>query len=205
MVESKPSRFVRWFIYFYISSFAVIAFLNGNHEFLFYSLIYLFLLLLISLFQRRYGFALQLPGLLLLGFAILGLAHFFGGFLHLGGIRLYDMMLGWFRYDNYVHAYGSFLITVACFNLILPYLDEKIFTRRMYLVLIMLMISLGVGSLNEMVEFAAVTFLNATGIGGYENNAMDLVFNLVGAIAGCGFVVLFLLKQRLSQRNFPLP
>jgi VanZ family protein len=199
MVRRKATTFLRWFIYLYIVAFAILAYLHHNHEFFYYSIVYLLLLLVIYLFQRRYKFSLQLPGLLLLGFAILGLAHFAGGLLFIKGVRLYDVGILSVHYDNIVHAFGSFLLTIASFNLIFPYLHERIFSKKIYLLVLLLLISLGIGSINENIEFSAYVFLKTTGVGGYYNNATDLVFNLVGALMGCVFVLFFLLKKKLER------
>jgi putative membrane protein len=40
---------------------------------------------------------------------------------------------------------------------------------------------MGLGALNEIVEFAAVVASPSTGVGGYYNTALDLVFNGLGA------------------------
>ncbi len=45
------------------------------------------------------------------------------------------------------------------------------------------MMGLGVGGLNEIVEFIAVLTIPETGVGGYDNTLWDMVFNLLGACA----------------------
>ena len=47
---------------------------------------------------------------------------------------------------------------------------------------------MGIGALNEIIEFAAVVIFGQTGVGGYWNTALDLVFNLLGAIAATIFI-----------------
>ena len=47
---------------------------------------------------------------------------------------------------------------------------------------------MGFGALNEVVEFAAVAFFGQTGVGGYWNTALDLVFNMLGAIVATIFI-----------------
>ena len=42
--------------------------------------------------------------------------------------------------------------------------------------------SLGLSAINEIIEFSTVAFFNADGVGGYHNNALDLVFNLMGIL-----------------------
>jgi putative membrane protein len=198
-MRRRANKYITWFIYIYIAAFAVIAYLQHNHEFLFYSILYLVLLFVVYFYQRRYHFPLQLPGVLLLGFAIFGLAHFAGGMLSIHGIKLYDIGFRFLHYDNIVHTFGSFLITIASFNLIFPYLHEKIRSTKLYLFVILFLISLGIGSINENIEFSAFVFLRSTGMGGYFNNALDLVFNAVGAVLGCTFIILFLLQKKLRD------
>ncbi len=51
---------------------------------------------------------------------------------------------------------------------------------------------MGLGAMNELVEFAATKLLPGTNVGGYDNTGWDLVANLVGcviaaaAIRACG-------------------
>jgi len=42
--------------------------------------------------------------------------------------------------------------------------------------------------LNEIVEFFATVILPETGVGGYINTSLDLVFNLLGALIAMGFI-----------------
>ncbi|MGA7266168.1 MAG: hypothetical protein WBX21_00310, partial [Aestuariivirga sp.] len=42
--------------------------------------------------------------------------------------------------------------------------------------------SMGLGAVNEIVEFSAVMLVPHTNVGGYYNTALDLVFNALGAI-----------------------
>ena len=166
MRRPDKNRFFLWLFYLYISAFMIIAYAHHNHEFFYYSLVYLVLLIVVRLFQRKYHFSLQLPATLLLGFALFAVAHFAGGFFYFDGVRLYDIRILFVHYDNMVHAFGSFLLTLASFNLVFPYLDKKIFAKRIYLLFILLLISLGIGSINENLEFSAFVFLKATGVGG---------------------------------------
>ncbi|MFH0979269.1 MAG: hypothetical protein V1837_08300 [Candidatus Woesearchaeota archaeon] len=199
MAKVTKKLFVRWFILFYVLAFAIIAYLSHNHEFLYYSLIYLLLLLFVYVIQRKYRFSLQLPGTLLLGFALFAFAHFAGGLFSVHGTKLYDLSFGFLHYDNLVHAFGAFLVTIASFNLIFPYLHDTIRSRRLYLLVLLVFISLGIGSLNENLEFSAVLFLKYTGVGNYFNNAWDLVYNLIGSLVACLVITIFLLNKKLLK------
>ncbi len=41
---------------------------------------------------------------------------------------------------------------------------------------------MGLGAVNEIIEFIAVVVFPNTNVGGYVNTALDLVFNAAGAI-----------------------
>jgi putative membrane protein len=41
---------------------------------------------------------------------------------------------------------------------------------------------MGLGALNEMIEFSAVLMVPGTNVGGYYNTALDLVSNSIGAV-----------------------
>jgi putative membrane protein len=47
--------------------------------------------------------------------------------------------------------------------------------------LIVFLASIGIGALNEVIEFSVVV-LFTSGVGDYFNNALDLVFNAAGAL-----------------------
>jgi putative membrane protein len=50
----------------------------------------------------------------------------------------------------------------------------------------------GLGAINEVLEFLAVVSVPDTNVGGYENTALDLVCNLLGAL----LAVIFLAFRR---------
>lgn len=47
---------------------------------------------------------------------------------------------------------------------------------------------MGFGALNEIIEFIAFLSFPNTGVGGYENNMLDLVFNMFGAILAAVYI-----------------
>lgn len=172
---------VVFFILFYLVFFTSHAVIRGNYEFIFYSLIFLLLFELGIYVHKR----IQLPAFVVIGLSLLGFMHILGGNVFIDGIRLYDkvFLLGTVRYDNVIHFIGSILGTFVL-NEIFCFLIEKktIIERRLYYLSLFLM-ALGVGLINEIVELVAVVFLNAQeGVGGYLNNAIDLVYNSIGVI-----------------------
>ena len=54
--------------------------------------------------------------------------------------------------------------------------------------IVVVLAGLGAGALNEIIEFFITVMLQNTGVGGYENTALDLVFNLLGAIGAMIYI-----------------
>ena len=59
---------------------------------------------------------------------------------------------------------------------------------------------MGLGSLNELIEFAATLTVPETNVGGYINTGWDLVANFVGALTA---VTLIWIRDRYKNRRMP--
>ena len=168
--------------------FFILAIAIKNYEFIYYDAILLPLVLIIYFIYKK--IRLHLPVFILICAVIL--MHAAGGVLHFNGTRLYDIVFGFLRYDNIVHFLGSFVVVFIVYNLIynfIPVSDKK---RGFYLFIILVFMTMGFGTLIEFVELFAVIFLGASkGVGGYMNNAIDLVVNFVGAICAALVVVYY--------------
>jgi len=129
------------------------------------------------------------------GLTVWSLLHMSGGGLYFNEIKLYATMIypivgepyNILKYDQFVHAFGFAVATLLFYHLLKPSL-KKNFNRWMSISIILVMAGLGAGALNEIVEFFATVIVPDTGVGGYENTALDLVFNLVGAIFAMVFI-----------------
>ncbi len=129
--------------------------------------------------------------------SILEFLHMSGGSVRMGGIRLYDFGIDiltvgdsfLFRYDQLMHFLGIFVIVLIAWD-VLIYLNEN----KSYLMIFF--VGVGWGSLIELVEFSTVILFGNTGVGGYYNNAIDLIFNTFGAIVGVVY-----LKIRNGRKN----
>ena len=118
------------------------------------------------------------------GLAIWGAGHMAGGVIPLDGDRtLYNAVLGveLLHYDRLVHAFGFGFATLACAKVLIRLLPAPALTRPSAVLAVLA--GLGVGAVNEIVEFFATLILPDTNVGGYVNTGWDLVFDLVGAIA----------------------
>ena len=92
-----------------------------------------------------------------------------------------------------MHFFGFGVTTLIAYHLLKPYLNEETNYKIIYPLLVA--VSMGLGALNEIVEFAAVVSFPETGVGGYYNTALDLLFNMLGAIAAI-FVIYLRRKKK---------
>ena len=172
---------VVFFILFYLVFFTVYAIIKSNFEFIFYSLIFLLFFELGIYIHKR----IQLPIFIVIGLSLLGFMHILGGNIFIGEARLYDKIFffGMIRYDNIVHFIGSILGTFVLNELFYFLIEKKTIVERRFYYFSLFLMALGLGLINEIVELVAVVFLHAqAGVGDYLNNAIDLVYNSIGAI-----------------------
>jgi hypothetical protein len=173
-------------LYLLIFSFYYISI--KNYEFMLYIGVVVFFAILIGSTLRKTNF----DSLVLWGLSIWGLLHMAGGSLRVGDGVLYKLVLiplvnispefTILKFDQFVHFLGFGVATIAMFQLMLPHLKEKIPTKAIYFSAFLA--GMGLGALNEIVEFIAVVVAPETGVGGYFNSSLDLVFNALGALAG---------------------
>jgi hypothetical protein len=188
----------------YIAAFTLYYVARHNFEFLLYIgvLVFFFVLIFWTLPKSKFG-----PPILW-GLSIWGLLHMAGGGIPVGQGVLYDLILlplvsrgeiMILRYDQAVHCFGFGVTTLVGFHLLSPYLNEKTNWKVIYLILAGF--GMGMGALNEIVEFLATVLIPNTGVGGYVNTALDLVFNFLGSLIA---VLLIHLKFRrpLMERSF---
>lgn len=169
-------------------AFTAYALARGHHEHLFFALTLVAFVAVLVAVDRRCDFSAGA----LWGFDAWLALHLLGGTLVLDGQLLYGLVLfDWvaepysiLRYDQAMHLLCyvvlAILVSEAVARIVSP-------PNRLAVALIAVLAACGIGCLNEVVEFAAVVAFASTGIGGYVNTALDLGFNLVGAVAGAAF------------------
>lgn len=176
---------------------------RGNREFLWYVLTMAVLMALVGWLSRR----VALPVGLLWALSVWGLAHMAGGGIAVGESVLYGATLiplvadGEFtllRFDQVVHAYGFAVTAWLIWRVTIEAVPQIRGTRAAHV--LPALASMGLGATNEIVEFAAVIALPETGVGGYYNTALDLVFNALGA-AGAMAVIAARERRRTGHRN----
>jgi len=64
------------------------------------------------------------------------------------------------------------------------------------IVLTAVMAAMGVGAMNEIMEFFIAITLERNGVGGYENAMLDLVFNFSGAVIA---TAVLLVSERVKK------
>lgn len=182
---------VFWFTAAYVTGFSAWFIARGNLEFIWYVLTMAILIGLIARGLRKAEF----PAALLWALSLWGLAHMAGGGVPVGDGVLYSWVL-WpllgtgemtiLKYDQVVHAYGFGVTAWLLWHLMtrhFPQIRDSA-TALVYPALG----AMGLGAVNEIVEFAAVVALPDTNVGGYYNTALDLAFNAAGAIAAMAII-----------------
>jgi Predicted membrane protein (DUF2238) len=123
-------------------------------------------------------------------FCAWGFAHMAGGLVPVGSGVLYNTSFGvpLLRYDRVVHAVGFGTAAIACWQGLCSALGTRPDVGVGLAALVALM-GMGVGAVNEVVEFWA-SHAFAANVGGYQNTGWDLVANLVGcSVAAAGLVL----------------
>ena len=167
-----------------LGGFTIYFLVPPNFEFLIYAVTLSAVIYLIERTDRVFGYGLPAK----IGFSTWLFLHLGGGAFHINGGRWYDTILidivgepyNILRYDQALHTFCYFVITLFIYAVVRHIGKEK--ANRLVICLITALAAMGVSATNEIIEFSAVVFFNSDGVGGYYNNALDLVFNLTGVI-----------------------
>ncbi len=184
----------------YMAVFLGIALKIQNSEFLFYQVTMMIIIGFVVYMDKRVTFSALVLG----GLAFWGFVHLAGGLIPIpqswtviesSAPVLYDLKLSQYtpKYDQLVHAFGFGLSVIAAHEALQAHL-KKTLPLSLPICVTLFFIALGLGALNEMIEFVAVISIPNTNVGGYLNTGWDLVSNAVGALIG----VLYL---KLRRRN----
>lgn len=162
-----------------------------NYEFLLYAVTVIVLVALIYKTDQYFGFS-RIGLWLFNGWLVL---HILGGLASFGGVRFYDLILldlvgapyDILKYDQFVHFYCYVVIAILMWSVIRKIARPDASVAVVCAVTVLASSSLG--AINEIIEFLAVVLFATQGVGGYFNTAIDLVANLLGAIAGTLFML----------------
>lgn len=122
-----------------------------------------------------------LSALTLWGLALWGLAHMVGGLIDLGGDAIYTRSwgAGELRFDKIVHFWGFGFATLASYELLRDRLRPDASARAVAIAAFF--VGLGIGAVNETVEFLLTLLPTESNVGGFTNTGWDLVSNALGA------------------------
>ncbi len=180
----------------------------GNGEFLFHVAVVLILVGVVAALHLRCGLTLGLMWML----SLWGLFHLAGGLVPLPPGWPYSgkhavfyslwFIPGYLRYDHVIHAYGFGVATWLCWQLLRAGIASAAtpspaqLRATWGLLTLCALGGVGLGGVNEIVEFIITRIVPDTNIGGYENTSWDLVSNLVGATVAA-------IALRLTTRGEP--
>jgi len=161
-----------------------VSLMTRGYEFLFYIAVMVLVMWVVVHVHRRVG--LSLASLWALN--IWGAAHMAGGMLPLPAPTgvLYNLWLighldgHGIKYDQLVHAYGFGITAWVCWQCLRARLAVP--TPTLGMAVLCTLSGMGLGALNEVVEFAATKLVEKTNVGDYDNNMWDLTFNMIGAV-----------------------
>lgn len=181
------------FTILYVLLFGYYYIINGNFEFIWYVIILVFLIIFVSWLHFLYN----LSNGVLLGVSIWGLIHMAGGSVKFNGAVLYRYIIyplfsadvagtDIFRYDQFAHFYCYFFVTLLLYYIMTAYVKKDM--NKFVLSVFLIFMAMGIGALNEILEFMPVLLLKNTGVGDYFNTLWDIVFNTFGAIVAVLYI-----------------
>lgn len=179
--SEKVEKFIVYFTFLYVAAFSINALVRGNLEFIYYTALMLVSFAVILLVHRKFHFY----PIVLMSLSLLGLLHLLGGNIYIDAIRLYDMYFipDFYKYDNFVHMVGSGIMVMLAYAMLNPVLADDFEGNDFYFIFLLVLIAMGLGSINEIVEFMAVLVFDVgEQVGGYTNTLLDLIFNTIGSI-----------------------
>lgn len=172
----------------YLAAAAGWVVVRGNYEFLAYIAIMLMLAGVVWLIHGRIG----LPRVLIWCLGIWGALHMAGGLVHLpedwpvGGLSqvLYNWHIAgpYLKYDHLVHAFGFGTTTWLCWRGLRSLAPDLARPPGIGALTLCATAGMGFGALNEVIEFLITVLVPDNNVGGYLNTALDLVYNLFGAV-----------------------
>ncbi len=175
----------------YLLPLSYVAFRQGNQEFLLYAGAMVAMIAGVFALDRRVRFS----NTVLIALALWGLAHMCGGVIPIQTPEGGGVLYAWRpidslpRYDQVVHAYGFFVATLASAECVSAAVSPGRPLRvGSGLAIGFALMGMGLGSVNEIIEFVATLVLPKTGVGGYTNTGWDLVSNAVGALTGAALL-----------------
>jgi len=194
------------FTFVYLAAAFPIALLRGNVEFVMYIAV-MFMLIGFVFWMHLH---VTLSSGVLWCLSVWGLVHMGGGLLivpdgwpvEANSRVLYSLWIipDRLKYDHIVHAYGFGVASWVCWQGLSTAIRRRGGEAAPTLGLMVLSATagMGLGSLNELVEFAATLLIPETNVGGYINTGWDLTANFVGATVSVSLIWLAARARRVK-------
>ena len=163
------------FSFAYVVGFTIFGLVRGNPETIVYLIAMILLLTVVATIHDRVGFS----AIVLWGLAVWGLLHMAGGLIHVDNNVLYAHWFGFIRFDQFVHAFGFGFGAYASWQALRRWIKPG--AEAGGAAFIVFFAGMGIGALNEVIEFAITRVNSHSHVGGYTNTGWDLVANLVGS------------------------
>lgn len=192
-IFSDRLKTISFFTLSYFVIFGIAAIRTQNFEFILYEIEMIILLSLLVFMDKR----VQFSKLVLWLMTFWGFWHLAGGIIPIpesiadmndaspedATQVLYNMRLLPYlpRYDQMIHAYGFGSCTLLAREALSAHLGKKL-PINWPIGAALVLIALGLGTINEIIEFAVQLSLPETNVGGYINTGWDMVSNTVGAV-----------------------
>jgi len=168
---------------------------NLNYEFVAYAVT---IALVIGVLYGTLRFT-RFPTYIIAGITLWGVLHMLGGSVQTVDGVLYAYRIvpifdggGEFfilKYDQVVHAYLYGVVGLMFYHLLREVVGIR--THGAFIAATAIFAAASFSIINEIVEFLAVVNLPETGVGGYHNTVLDMIFNFGGAaVAVMSYVVL---------------
>lgn len=173
-----------------------------NYEFLAYAgtIVVIIALLYATLPITRF------PTYIIAGVTVWALLHMMGGSVMtqdgvLYAYRVFPFFDGGgdfyiLKMDQIIHGFLYAVVALMFLHLLRNVVDIK--THNVFIAFVAAFAAAGFSILNEIVEFLATVNLPETGVGGYENTVLDLIFNFSGALLAVAFV---LILEKMKQHD----
>ena len=175
-IFKERGRLSLFFLTYYVGMLAIGTFFGATGT-PFYALFLGGAALLVAVLDARHPFST----VTLWGLALWGLAHMVGGLIEVGGDALYEVELGaeQLRFDKFVHFMGFGFATLASYEVLRATTARD--ARPRSAAVTAFFVGVGLGALNETVEFLITLLPTDSNVGGFSNTGWDLVANTLGA------------------------
>ncbi len=192
--------FIILFTILYVLAFLIYYLSIKNYEFLWYILVLVFFFCLIFFTLKKTKFDYWI----LWGLSIWGFLHMCGGGLIVNGDVLYNLKIFHLfdigdtfvlKFDQLVHLYGFFVTSLVAFDVLKKQIKSN--TNWNLIFIVSALISMGLGAVNELIEFIATVTIKSVNVGGYYNTSLNIVFNTIGAF----LAIIFMRKRKNAKKQ----